>query len=282
MPKATVLDNVVRKLARERADRLRSAYLANGVAAEELAAGEAELKAELAPMFKSWKPSMRMPRKGISGAINDNRFKNLFETQTSYGYNDFEGRRNLSSEYFGTRPNEEREKYGYIRRPKKYGHDDVENYGDFIVEFKPDVRRRMTVTNGDSYNNLMGNFLTSMVAPGSPIVVDDPETYINWMGQSMSEFDQDPEVYNGRMMRKVLDDLRSYHRPTLGNDDYVEAQYHGPLTLDDVKSVTVPMEARYFRSWRPAFNLQNDLMDASGRRGFSVYGEDGECIYNCR
>lgn len=282
MPKATVLDNVIRKLARERADRLRSAYLANGVPAEELAAGEAELKAELAPMFKTWKPSMRMPRKGISGAIGDNRFKNLFETQTSYGYNDFEGRRNLSSEYFGTRPNEEREKYGYIRRPKKYGHDDVENYGDFIVEFKPDVRRRMTVTNGDSYNNMMGNSLTSMAAPGSPIVIDDPETYINWMGQSMSEFDQDPEVYNGRMMRKVLDDLRSYHRPTLGNDNYVEAQYHGSLTLDDVKSVTVPMEAENFRYWRPDFNLQNDLMDASGRRGFSVYGEDGECIYNCR
>ena len=283
MPKATILDNMIRKLARERADRLRSAYLANGVSAEELAAGEAELKAELAPMFKTWKPSMRMPSKGISGAISDNRFKNLFETQTSYGYNDPSSRREVSNEYFGDMPDEEREKYGYIRRPKKYGYDEVENYGDYIVEFKPSVRRRMTVTNGDSFNNFEEvRIFGSTPAPGTPIVIDDPETYINWMGRSNSEFDADPEIYNSRMMRKVIDDLRSNHRPTLGNDRYVEAQYHGPLTLDDVKSVTVPMEAENFRSWRPAFSLPNDLIDASGRRGFAVYGEDGECIYNCR
>lgn len=275
MPKATALDNVIRKLARERADRLRSAYLANGMPAEELAAGEAELKAELAPMFKTWKPSMRMPKRGIQGAMLENRFKNLFETQESGGYNDFEGRRNLSSEYFGTRPNEEREKYGYLRRPRKYGRDDVENYGDFTVEFKPSVRKRMTVTNGDSYNNLLGNTVASIAAPGSPIVIDDPETYINWMGLSMSEADQDEELYNGRMMRKVIDDLKFYRRPTFGNDEYVEAQYHGPLTLKDVKSVTVP-RWNGLDDWRP------DMMHRSDRFGFPIYGYSGECLYNCR
>ena len=280
MPKMTVLDNVIRKLARERADRLRSAYLANGVSAEELASAEAELKAELAPMFKTWKPSMRRGHKGFSGFMDEGRLKNIFEAGTTGGWYAPDDRRLLSNEYFGMRPDDSRELYGYLKRPKKYGHDDVENYGQFEIEFRPDVRRRMTVTNGDSYNNLMGNSITGKVAPGSPIVIDDPETYINWMGQSMSEFDQDPEVYNGRMMRKVLDDLKSYHRPTLGNDDYVEAQFHRPLTTKDIKSVAVPVGGSDFRN--TSWLWKDRLLKRSGIDNFPVYDAFGNCIYNCR
>lgn len=281
MPKATMLDNVIRKLARERADRLRSAYLANGVTAEELAAGEAELKAELGPMFKTWKPSMRRGNRGFSGFMDEGRLKNIFEAGTTSGWYDPETRKMLSDEYFGMRPDEERELYGYLKRPRKYReHDDVDNYGQFEIEFKPHVRRHMTVTNGDSYNNLKGNALLAQSAPGSPIVIDDPETYINWMGQSMSEFDQDPEVYNGRMMRKVLDDLRSYHRPTLGNNDYVEAQFHRPLTTKDIKSVTVPAMADDFRKnswlWKERVLRRSDIDN------FPVYDVNGNCVYNCR
>lgn len=280
MPKATILDNVIRKLARERADRLRSAYLANGVPAEELAAGEAELKAELASMFKTWKPSMRRGNRGFSGFMDEGRLKNIFETGTSGGWYDPDDRRLLSNEYFGMRPDGSRELYGYLKRPKKYGHDDVENYGQFEIEFRPDVRRCMTVTNGDSYNNLMGNSITEKAAPGTPIVVDDPETYINWMGNSMSEFDQDPEIYNSRMMRKVIDDLKSYHRPTLGNDDYVETQFHRPLTAKDIRSVTVPAGAKDFRYGD--YMWKGRVLDRAGREGFPIYSYDGECIYNCR
>lgn len=281
MPKATQLDNVIRKLARERADRLRSAYLANGVPAEELAAGEAELKAELAPMFKAWKPSMRRGNRGFSGFMDEGRLKNIFEAGRTGGWYDPDTRRLLSNEYFGQRPDEERELYGYLKRPKRYHeHDDVDNYGQFEIEFRPNVRRYMTVTNGDSYNNLRGNALLAQSAPGTPIVVDDPETYINWMGQSMSEFDQDPEIYNGRMMRKVLDDLRSYHRPTLGNDDYVEAQFHRPLTTKDIKSVSIPVGSRDFRNstglWKEPLLKRSDIDN------FPVYDAFGNCIYNCR
>ena len=281
MPKATILDNMIRKLARERADRLRSAYRANGVTAEELAAGEAELKAELSPMFKTWKPSMRRHVRGFSGFMDEGRLKNIFEAGTTSGWYDPETRKMLSDEYFGIRPDEERELYGYLKRPRKYHeHDDVDNYGQFEIEFNPSVRRHMTVTNGDSYNNLKGNALLAKSAPGTPIVVDDPETYINWMGNSMSEFDQDPEIYNSRMMRKVIDDLKFYHRPTLGNDDYVEAQFHRPLTAKDIRSVTVPTGAKDFRYGD--YLWKGRVLDRAGREGFPIYSYDGECIYNCR
>lgn len=277
MPKK-ILDNVIRKLARERADRLRSAYLANGVSAEELASAEAELKAELAPMFKTWKPSMRRGYKGFSGFMDDGRLKNIFEAGRTSGYYDPDDRELLSDEYFGARADEDREKYGYLRRPKKYGRDEVDSYGEYEIEFKPAVRKCMTVTNGDSYNNFEGG-LVRQVAPGSPIVIDDPETYINWMGRSNSEFDADPEIYNNRIMRKVLDDLKHYHRPTLGNTEYIEAQFHGPLTLNDVKRIKMPntyFEPETFR------DRDGGVARASVRYGFPVYNVKGKCVYNCR
>lgn len=152
MPKVAPLDNVIRQLARKRADNVRTKLLDAGIAPRDIARFESDLYSELNPMFSSWQPSARHDNNGIRGILKSGKFKNQFETGTSSGTLDNGMRRLVSQTYFGT-PKDgldiNREKYGYIKNPG--GYDDVEWYGRYDVGFNPSVRQRMTVSNGDSF-----------------------------------------------------------------------------------------------------------------------------------
>lgn len=280
MPKVAPLDNVIRQLARNRADKVRQAFADNpSNRYSVMKQMEDDLIGELTPILtKQWKPSMRRGGHGLRNIFSSGRFKNQLETIESAGLYDPEGRRVLSDEYFyGNRlvTDTDREKYGYLKRPKKLrADDDVDFYGEYDIRFVPGVRKRMTVTNGDSFDN----WRSGHVFHSTPIVPDDPETYINWVAAPENfdvEFDGNPKWADEEMFGKVLDDLKTYKRPThrFRNADYIEAQYHGPLTLDDIESITP--------AWTPGSG--DDILTQADEYGFKVIDPaTGKCIYNCR
>lgn len=96
------LDNMVRELARRRADKVRARMLDAGMSNREVARFENDLYNELRPMLTGWRPSTRTDEKGIQGILSSGRFKNQFETGTSGGALDEFDRRMLSQLYFGT------------------------------------------------------------------------------------------------------------------------------------------------------------------------------------
>lgn len=293
MPKTTApLDKMVRQLARNRADKVRQAFADNpSNRYSVMKQMEDDLIGELTPMLtKTWKPSMRRGPRGLKDIFSSGRFKNQLETGETAGMYDPFGRRALSDEYFydlGTDPdwekygdnlhvsNAEREKYGYLKRPKKVdGEDDVDFYGEYDIRFRPGVRKHMTVTNGDSFDN----WHSGHIFHSTPIVPDDPETYVNWVAAPENfdtNFEGNPNWADEELFGKVLHDLKTYHRPTfrIRNAPYIEAQYHGQLTVDDIESITP--------AWTP--KPTDDIMTQADEYGFKVIDPaTGKCIYNCR
>lgn len=286
MPKVAPLDDMVRRLALKRANEVRQKFAENPKNNYRVMQQmEDDLIGELTPMLtKTWKPSMRRGLIGMKDIMETGEFNNQFVTGRSAGAYNPELRRAVSNEYFydiGPAAdrgkysylhvsNAEREKYGYLKPPKKVGYgDDVDWYGKYDIEFKPSVRKHMTVSNGDSFNNYQHSRYGHGMH-GTPIVPAVPETYINWVA---APDDLEYGMATEDRFKEVLDDLKFYHRPTFrpGNEDYIEAQYHGPLTVDDIKSVTT------------IGNMQPWLKEAAGRHGFPVYDRyTGECLYNCR
>lgn len=285
MPKAplTLLDKVIVDKALDRANRLRQQYLRNGMSAEKLQSLESELIDNLDPIVEKWKPSMMRGPRGMRSILNSGKFKNQFETSMSSGAFDPEERRKLSNEYFLDSVDDiDREKYGFLKRPKKYGIDDVNWYGDYEITFKPQVRKRMTLTNGDSLNEFdKGGY--NWRSP-SPIVPSIKETYINWTGQPAERvFAKFPSENRFELM---LDDLkerpgpfRGFYEGTVNEpslDDYVEAQYHGPLMLEDVEGIGIPNSHLEENPNQDLFRMRSDQYE------FPIYDWSGKCIYNCR
>jgi hypothetical protein len=164
-----------------------------------------------------------------------------------------------------------REKYGFLKNPVRL--DDVGYYGRYQIGFDPSVRESMTVTNGDSMNNDVGwSDIPSTIVP-SPIVIDDPETYLNWYGRKESPWSIKERAEH------VLDDLKSRHSSTEGYDDYIEAQYHGPLGMEDVSSIRVPIGDLDDVTIEPYRRM---LMSAADKYGFEVRDAYDRCIYNCK
>lgn len=289
MPKVAPLDDMVRILARNRADKVRQAFADNpSNRYSVMKQMEDDLIGELTPMLtRTWKPSMRRGPRGLQDIMQGGKFDNIFLTKRSAGAYDPERRRALSEDYFydiGPAAdhgkfsylhvsNAEREKYGYLKRPKKlHDEDDVDFYGEYDIRFKPSVRKHMTVTNGDSFDN----WRSGHIFHGTPIVPSDPETYINWVAAPENfdtNFDGNPNWADEEMFGKVFNDLKTYQRPTFRfrNAPYIEAQYHGPLTVDDIQSIG---SSPYVEPW---------LREESMKHGIPILDrETGKCIYNCR
>ena len=268
----------------DRASRLRQQYIENGMSQQRLQDLEGELIENLDPIAKKWKPAMRRGPRGMRSVLNSGNFKNQFVTSMSAGAFDPEKRRKLSNEYFLDSVDDvDREKYGFLKRPKKYGLDDVNWYGDYEVTFKPAVRKRMTLTNGDSLNEF-AEARNNWESP-SPFIPGLKETYINWTGQPV-RFQSISKKFrpNEERLEKIVQQLKENPGPFTGTsspfvprfDDYVEAQYHGPLTIEDVEGIGIP-------NWHLEENPNQDLFRMrSDQYGFPLYNWDGKCIYNCR
>lgn len=283
MPKVpkTLLDKIIMDKALDRASRLRSQMLERGMTPSEVQGLEEELVEALNPIVKRWKPAMRRGPVGASDILATGKFKNQFETGTSAGAYSLGRRRELSDRYFAEmEDNTTREKYGYLKRPKKYGLDRVAGYGDYEFSFKPTVRERMTFNNGDTLDDL------SWEDSPTPIVPGMENTYINFVGRPEVDFNRSYWPSEIQLYKRRLAKLKEEPGPNGVRGGYFEAQYHGPLTLDDVDKVAIP--TRLFTKVDGKYELlpSDDFTDLIRRRsdeyGFKVLDENGKCIYNCK
>lgn len=288
MPKApkTLLDKIIVDKALDRASRLRQQYIRNGMSPEKLQRLEGELIDNLDPIAKRWKPSMRRGWKGTIGIFDTGKFMNQFESNRSGGAFDKEKRRDISKAYFQENLNDdEREKYGFLKRPKKYGLDDVNWYGEYEFSFKPAVRKRMTFINGDSLNEFDKDGY-NWRSP-SPIVPGVKETYINWTGQPAEGVLA--KIPSESRFEKIVQQLKENPGPFIGTrdfepgfNDYVESQYHGNLTLEDVEGLGSPFWGLEPGGSRIEDPVKEQIRYNSTKYGFPVYDWNGKCIYNCR
>ena len=277
MPK-TLLDRVIIDKALDRASRIRRNLLENGYKgqAQRLAQDEERLAAGIDQVL-DWQPSMRRGPMGMKGVLESGKFKNQFEAGRSGGLFSAPRRSRISDKYFKEfNDSDDREKYGYLERPANWeGYDDVGMYGSYKINFKPQVKQRMTINRGDTLNEFGWDVSNEFSA--TPIVPGVPETYLNWIGREYTApMVEEFEYPNRGILEGEIEKLEEWKSPT---DEYVEAQYHGPLGLEDVSGIRIPVN--------DLENITNDsyrdlIRSAADKYGFRVRNLYDKCIYNCR
>lgn len=176
--------------------------------------------------------AVRVTEDVLMTILDDGRFKNQHETETSRGYLDTSMRAEIEDKVWGEgREIQERPIYGYLynqSQPRAVG-----QYGDIIVILNREVvEDRTTFTVGDSLHAME----VSIVAP-RPIGSPD---YLAIVGNSR-------------------DGLRSFPASGGGDHIYYEAQIHGGVSISDIKEVRL---TRFLGSYDPELIAQlkaNDI-----------------------
>lgn len=172
--------------------------------------------------------------KNVLPLIAESKFMNQFETGNAPLGLTFNQRRAVAKKMFTILEDaegSEYEKYGFLgsKNPKDDFKDDENftgDYGDSIVRFKKrDLMHRTTFTIGDSLFNCMHDDVRS-----SPVV--NPQIASIQRGH-VNEVIYGLNVVENANAEKSYLDIQALTR-----QKYVELQYHGNLTIDDVESVT--------------------------------------------
>lgn len=223
---------------------------------------EAQIEHDMRALFKNNNFCMRYRSKNIESLLELGRFMNQLETGTSGGTVSTVYRRAGSEKLFGTEakglPGKYFEKYGYLGY-KDIGLDDfsgrhLEQYGDVTITFdKTKLNGRVTYTLDDS----LGPALRDQVIAGD---VNNPGL------AGLHEYaieDLESQAVSRDVFKKSIFGIRRDF-----DARYIELQYHGELTLDDVAQMA-------FRI-RPA----DKVIDKLKKRGIKVLVRDAEDNWN--
>lgn len=172
--------------------------------------------------------------KNVLPLIAQSKFMNQFETGSVPLGLTFKQRRVVAKKMF-TIPEDaegsEYEKYGFLgsKNPKDDFKDDESftgDYGDSIVRFKKrNLMHRTTFTIGDSLFNCMHDDVRS-----SPV--------INPQIASIQRGHVNEVIYGLNVVENANAEKSYLDIQALTRQKYIELQYHGNLTIDDVESVT--------------------------------------------
>ena len=181
---------------------------------------------------------MRYKSQYFEKLIETDKFMNLFETGISGGVPNIEARMKVSKNLFGHNLEKETfifsEKYGYLSSKdfledidffsKRYG---TSQYGDIIISFNKDkIKDRITYTLDDS-----------LLAGATKAVVS---------GDFKDNLSLGIDKYNLKKYYEILKDLSENNdaisltkeiKKENGFFRYIELQYHGDITLDDVNEI---------------------------------------------
>lgn len=181
---------------------------------------------------------MRIPSTSIDNLVQKNKFMNLFESGNSGGVPNIEARMKVSKNLFGHNLDKESfvssEKYGYLSSKdflrdieffsKRHG---TSQYGSIIIKFnKEKIKGRATYTLDDS---LLAGATKAVVA-----------------GDFKDNLSLGIDKYNLKKYYGVLKNLSESDdaisltkeiKKENGFFRYVELQYHGDITLDDVNEI---------------------------------------------
>ncbi len=179
--------------------------------------------------------------------LGDGRFKSQFETGTSGGILDAETRRRVEARVLGLKPNTsapERPIYGYFSgadfKDFETPHEVVvKGYGHISVKLKPGVRKRASATGGDSLVRV--GILQGRMAADADSTSAGIGDY-NWKKVHDAIFNRG--LTGEALRREMIHQLQ-----------YIEAQFHGRLGIEDIAEVA-------FRSEPPA--PLREALDAKG------------------
>jgi len=187
--------------------------------------------------------SIRVSSSVIDKILDSGRFKTQFETMTSGGALNAGLRAKAEALGFGLDEDlapEDRPVYGYIAN-KQFDRW-LSDYGDLVIELKPEARKRTTVMMGDS--------LTPMrEGQGVPAPVDAPDKGA-WDGNITSLY----EVAHG------------HEEWVMTGMEYVEAQIHGGVRVSDIQAVRDTQGSLTATQIGRLTNLGIDVLDAAGKK----------------
>lgn len=224
--------------------RNRSILEKDGVTEEEIAEAEKALQ----KIFDEAEFGMFIPADALlgKGGALETHFKNQFETGSSRGILNGKVRREASNMLFGaskTLKPEEYEKYGVlVGNPRGAGCDVGYGYGNCVVTFKKEAMKgRTTYTMTDSLSVTHDDDATGMAA-GSVSVGKVTLGGIAWS--------PDTELRN---IRKVIQKPPRDYASLMSDlsTSYIELQYHGEVTVDDVATVCFKSQDDLFRYLEP-------------------------------
>lgn len=195
---------------------------------------------QLAEAFKKFDFATNTDSKAIEQILKDGKLKGIVETGTSNGENDVRLRKRATEELFNFFEVDdlepaEFEKYGYLGTA-----DRAKMYGDCRIVFKKDnLWDRTTFTVGDSLEAVVnGGYKT-------PSKVSDPKI----VSFSKDPFTPDMPTVNEtaiKNIQKAFDSIEEngYFKGVINNQDYVELQFHGDVTLADIDHIEIPQGSK--------------------------------------
>lgn len=191
---------------------------------------------QLKNAFGKFDFSSNTDEKSICKILRDGHVKSIVETKQSNGYEDVEMRKSLTNRLFGIYGDEnlednEYEKYGYLDNA-----DRAKMYGNCrIVYNKEKIKDRTTFTIGDS--------LEAYTTGGwrIPSKITNPSI----VSFNTNPFSADQPEINDAIIQNIQDSFNQIERKGsfnggINNDDYVELQFHGDVTLEDIDYIEVP------------------------------------------
>lgn len=192
---------------------------------------------QLSNAFKKFDFATNTDSNAIEKILRDGKLKGTIETHTSNGELDLDLRKRATGELFGLYDDVEElsasefEKYGYLGTA-----DRAKMYGNCrIVLKKENLWERTTFTVGDSLEaHVNGGYKT-------PTKVSDPKI----ISFSKDPFTPDQPDLNETVIKniqKAFDSIEEhgYFKGVINNEDYVELQFHGAVTTDDIAYIEVP------------------------------------------
>lgn len=208
--------------------------------------------------FENGQPSMYI-RGEVVDLIEgtDGRFKTQFETGSSGGCYDKDLRNRVTESMFGVQNigTTNHEKYGCLL-DKDLMHafkSNATGYGDTLVRLKKDIYSRTTFTIGDSLNKRGQN------RTFAPSLATSPDI------SSLSRHSA-PSFYGTRFKKSDTNPVDALLDLINNNSyaEYIELQYHGEVTLDDVEAVI----------YQPWSQRKPETVSGLKSRGIAVYEFD--------
>lgn len=189
-----------------------------------LAAYKAEVEPKMIEVAEEGELMIQTPDGDVLEDIVDSgRFKSQFETGSSGGMFYPQARAVQEQKFFGYPqdiPPEQRPIYGWVDNPDKHEwNSPIEQYGNVTWIMKDELRGRTTVSFQDS--------LSRPVIPG-------PIRNPGWRASV-------PPGYEDSATGGMITDL--VYDSGLHDDGVMEAQYHGGVTLEDVRGVRIQLQS---------------------------------------
>ena len=210
-----------------------------------------EVESFLKKIIEKHELCMQVPEDAVSSIISEKLFKNTFETKTSNSVTR-RFRKQLVSAAFGVPKDvvedmleknqaNQFEKYGYLGKKSS-----ILSPGYGIVKFifnKSSLLNRTTMTVGDSLRSkstkgIIASKATDPKAESIPGVANGDDSFL----EIIYKLIRDGEI------REDMDPLTVAHKifenDTDGIPKYIELQYHGKLSIDDVEVCELPTYAQ--------------------------------------